>query len=450
MTLCSKTSAPLSSTIGTLYRYFTICYNFDGYGKPLNHRVLRRGKIKVFLNLKGMIKINHAFFRIIIIFCSFSIFLTGCKKEQKPPPPPPVVEVMEVIQKDVPIQHEWVGTTDGMVNATIRAQVTGYLIRQYYKEGDMVKKGQVLFAIDPRSFQAALDQTMGDLARQEAQYENARANLARVRPLAEQNALSKKDLDDSIGAEQSALAAVTAARAAVEKARLDLGFTKITSLIDGMAGLARAQVGDLIGPAQAGELTTVSTINPIKVYFTISEAAYIDFVKQFSSEAELLAHARKLKLELVLADGSLYPYTGTVYAFDREVNVKTGTLRVAGLFPNPASLLRPGQFVSVRVLVGTRKGALLVPQRAVTELQGIYQVAVLGTDNRIDIRTVKTGDIVGQLWIIDEGLKPGERIVVEGVQKVKQGIAVTAKPFVPGVPPDQETSSARRPPAAGH
>jgi len=392
---------------------------------------------------------GHAFFRIIIIFCSVSLFLAGCKKEQKPAPPPPVVEVMEVIQRDIPIQHEWVGTTDGMVNATIRAQVTGYLIRQNYKEGDLVKKGQVLFEIDPRPFQAALDQAKGALAQQEAQYENARANLARVRPLAEQNALSKKDLDDSIGTEQSALAAVTAAKAAVEKARLDLGFTKITSLIDGMAGLARAQVGDLIGPAQAGELTTVSTINPIKVYFTISEQAYIDFMKQFSSEAAFLEHARKLELELVLAEGSLYPYKGTIYAYDREVNVRTGTLRVAALFPNPADLLRPGQFVSVRVLLGTKKGALLVPQRAVTELQGSYQVAVLGTDNRIDIRTVKAGDLAGSFWIIDEGLKPGERIVVEGVQKVKQGIAVTAKPFVPGVPLNHETSPARRSPAAG-
>src|SRR5208337_751650 len=282
-----------------------------------------------------------ALFRIAFIFCcSIFIFLTGCKKEQKPAPPPPVVEVLEVIQKDVPIRHEWVGTTDGMVNATIRAQVTGYLIRQNYKEGDMVKKGQVLFEIDPRPFQAAFDQTMGDLARQEAQYENARANLARVRPLAEQNALSKKDLDDSIGAEQSALAAVTAARATVDKARLDLGFTKITSLIDGMAGLAKAQVGDLIGPAQAGELTTVSTINPIKVYFTVTEQAYIDFVKQFSSEAAFLEGARKLKLELILTEGSLYPYKGTIYAFDREVNLRTGTLRVAALFPNPVNLLR--------------------------------------------------------------------------------------------------------------
>jgi len=388
-------------------------------------------------------------FRTIIIFCFVSIFLAGCKKEQKTPPQPPVVEVMEVIQKDVPIQHEWVGTTDGMVNATIRAQVTGYLIRQNYKEGDLVKKGQVLFEIDPRSFQAALDQANGVLAQQEAQYENARANLARVRTLAAQNALSKKDLDDSIGAEQSILAAVTAARAAVEKAKLDLGFTKITSLIDGMAGIAKAQVGDLLGPAQAGALTTVSTINPIKVYYTISEKAYIDFMKQFPSAAEGLEHARKLELELILADGSLYQYKGRIYAYARAVNVRTGTLQVAGLFPNPGNLLRPGQFVSVRVLAGTKKRALLVPQRAVTELQGSYQVAVLGADNRIDIRSVKVGDTIGTLWIIDEGLKPGEKIVVEGVQKVKQGITVTAKPFVLGNPPDQDTSPAPRSPATG-
>ncbi len=392
---------------------------------------------------------SHSFFRVIIIFCSVSIFLAGCKKEAKPSPPPPVVKVMEVIQKDIPIEHEWVGTTDGMVNATIRAQVTGYLIRQDYTEGDLVKKGQVLFEIDPRPFQAVLDQTLGDLARREAQYEDARANLARVRPLAEQNALSKKDLDDAVGAEQSALADVTAARAAVEKARLDLGFTKITSLIDGMAGLAKAQVGDLIGPAQAGELTTVSTIDPIKVYYNVNEQAYIDFMKRFSSRAAGLEEARKLDIELFLADGSHYPYKGTFYAIDRQVDVRTGTLRVAALFPNSRDLLRPGQFVSVHVLVGTKKGALLVPQRAVTELQGGYQVAVLGADNRIDIRTVKTGDMVGPLWTIDEGLKPKERVVVEGVQKVKQGMAVTTKPFVQAVQPDQETSPARRPPASG-
>jgi membrane fusion protein (multidrug efflux system) len=340
------------------------------------------------------------------------------------------VEIAEVIRKDIPIVHEWVGTADGLVNATIRAQVTGYLIRQDYHEGDPVKKGQLLFEIDPRPFRAALDQAQGILAQMEALHENARANLARVKPLASQNALSKKDLDDAISAEGSARAQVVTARAAVEKARLDLSFTQITSLIDGIAGLARAQVGDLVGPAvQGGELTTVSTINPIKIYYTVNEQAYIAFMKRFSSEAAGLEEARKLRIDLILGDGSLYPYAGRFYAIDRQVDVRTGTLRVAALFPNPTNLLRPGQFVRVRVLVGTKRGACLIPQRSVMELQGSYQVAVVGPDNKVDIRTVKPGERVGLLWVIDEGLKAGDRVVAEGIQKVKEGISVKPKPF---------------------
>jgi membrane fusion protein (multidrug efflux system) len=266
----------------------------------------------------------------------------------------------------------------------------------------------------------------------EAVYENARANLARVQPLAAQNALSKKDLDDAIASERSAKAQVIAARAAVENARLNLGFTKITSLIDGIAGLAKAQVGDLIGPAvQGGELTTVSTINPIKIYYTINEQAYINFMRRFSSEAAGLEEAKKLRIEILLGDGSLYPYVGKFYAIDRQVDVRTGTFRVAALFPNPTNLLRPGQFVKVRVLIGTRKGALLVPQRAVIELQGGYQVAVVGSDDKVEIRPVKPGERVDSLWAIDEGLKPNERVVVEGLQKVKQGISVKPRPFAP-------------------
>jgi membrane fusion protein (multidrug efflux system) len=329
--------------------------------------------------------------------------------EKPAPPRAPEVEVVQVIQQDVPIVHEWVGTADGLVNATIRAQVTGYLVRQDYKEGDLVKKGQLLFEIDPRPLQAALDQANGELARQEAQHANAKANLDRVKPLADLNAVSKKDLDDAFGAEQATMAAVIAARAAVENARFNLGFTRVTSLIDGMAGLARAQVGDLVGPAaQGGELTTVSTINPIKVRYTVNEQAYIDFMRRFSSEAAGLQEARKLVIELFLADGSRYPFKGTFYAIDRQVDVRTGTLRVEALFPNPRHLLRPGQFGRVHVHIGTKKGALLVPQRAVTELQGSYQVAVVGADNRVDIRPVKAGERVGSLWVIDDWLKPGE------------------------------------------
>jgi membrane fusion protein (multidrug efflux system) len=366
------------------------------------------------------------------LLISLVLFITSACHKEKPagPPPAPEVEVAQVVRKDIPIVHEWVGTADGLVNATIRAQVTGYLIRQAYHEGDLVKKGQLLFEIDPRPFRAALDQAVGVLAQMEALHENARANLARVKPLAAQNALSKKDLDDAVSAEGSARAQVISEKAAVEKARLDLGFTRITSLINGMAGLARAQVGDLVGPTvQGGELTTVSTINPIKIYYTINEQAYIAFMKRFSSEAAGLEEAKKLRIELILGDGSLYSHAGRFFAIDRQVDVRTGTIRVAALFPNPTNILRPGQFVRVRVLIGRRQGALLIPQRSVMELQGSYQAAVVGPDNKVEFRTVKTGERVGPLWVIDEGLKPGERVVAEGLQKVKEGILVKPKPF---------------------
>lgn len=398
-------------------------------------------------------KLFVRFFILMIVGVVF-IFPAGCRKEQKTLTSPPVVEVTEVMQKDVPIVRERVGTTDGLVNATIRAQVTGYLNKQEYTEGDLVKKGQVLFEIDPRPFQAALDQAKGTLTQLEAQYENARANLARVKPLAEENALSQKDLDDAIGAERSAKAAVVAAEAAVEKARLDLGFTKIISPIDGIAGLAKAQVGNLVGPTQTGELTTVSTIDPIKVYYMVNEQALIDFMKMFPSKTAVVDQAKKFVFELVLGDNSVYPYKGKFYAMDRQVDVRTGTVRVAALFPNPNYPLRPGEFVRVLVTIGTKKGALVVPQRAVTELQGSFQVAVVGVDNHVEIRTVKAGDRFGSLWVIDEGLKPGERIVVEGVQKVKQDMTVVPNPFVPASTTPaagQETSSttAEGQPAAG-
>jgi len=385
-----------------------------------------------------------------LLACFSLICFSSCRKENPHAPRVQEVEVVQVIQKDVPIVHEWVGTADGLVNATIRAQVTGYLIRQNYKEGDVVKTGQLLFEIDPRSFQAALDQAKGELTRQEAQHANAKANLDRIKPLAAQNAVSKKDLDDAIGTEQSTLAAVIAAKAAVENARLNLAFTRVTSPIDGMAGFARAQVGDLVGPsAQGGDLATVSTIDPIKVRYTVTEQAYVEFMRRFSSEADGLAEARKLEIELFLADGSLYPFKGTFYAIGRQVAVRTGTIRVEALFPNPRNLLRPGQFARVHVHIGTRKGALLVPQRAVIELQGGYQVAVVGADNRADIRTVKTGDRVGSLWVIEEGLKPGEQVVAEGVQKVKQGELVSPMPFALKTSGEPPVQSADRPAASG-
>ena len=350
------------------------------------------------------------------------IFVSGCAKEEKAVPQTPEVEVVDVVQKDVPVYSVWVGTTDGLVNATIRAQVTGYLIKQNYKEGDAVKKDQVLFEIDPRPFRAVLDQTKAELARQQARWDTAKANLKRIRPLAEQNAVSKRDLDNAVGMEQETYAAVLSTEAAVEKAKLDLGFTKITSPIDGIAGIAKAQIGDLVGPGQIEELTTVSTVDPIKVYVPISEQEYLKAMEKPAAENQ------KVTLELILADGSSYPYKGEIAFADRQVDVKTGTIRVAAIFPNPGNLLRPGQFARIRAATKVRQGALLVPQRAVTELQGSYQVAVVGPDNKINIRPVKVAERIGSLWIITEGLKPEERVVAEGIQKVREGMLVVPKP----------------------
>lgn len=347
----------------------------------------------------------------------------GCSKGPQEAPAPPTVEVMTVIQKDVPVYSEWIGTLDGLVNATIRAQVQGYLIKQNYKEGDYVRTGQILFEIDPRTFQAALDQAKGELEAQQARWTTAKANLARIKPLAAQNAVSKKDLDDSMGTEQSARAAVFSAQAKVDKAQLDLGFTKVTSPVDGIAGLAKAQIGNLVGPGGMEELTTVSTVNPIKVYIQVSEQEYLTAGRAGEKRAQ------NVKGELILADGSVYPYKGTFGFADRQIDVKTGTIKVACIFPNPGNFLRPGQYGKVRVATSVRKDALLIPQRAVAEVQGKYMVAVVGADNKADIRPVKTAERVDSLWVILEGLKPGEKVVVEGIQKVRPGSPVNPKPF---------------------
>jgi len=375
----------------------------------------------------------------------------GCQKEEKAGPSgPPTVEVVEVIQKDVPIYYEWVGTLDGFVNATIRAQVTGYLVKQNYGDGDLVKKGQVLFEIDPRTFEAALAQAKGTLDEskagvemQEARWATAKANLARVKPLAEQNAVSQKDLDDAVGTEQStrasvvsAQASVAAAQAAVDKAQLDLGFTKIISPIDGIAGIAKAQIGNLVGPGSTEELTTVSTVDPIKVYASISEQEYLKAAEKQNVQRE------KMPLELVLADGSVYPRRGEVAFADRQMDVRTGTIRVASIFPNPNNMLRPGQFARIRAEIEVKKGALVIPQRSVTELQGKYLVAVVGSDNKVAIRPVKAGARFGMLWVIDQGLRAGEKVVAEGIQKVRDEMVVNPKPFAveaPAVPAAAQT-----------
>lgn len=344
-------------------------------------------------------------------------------------PPPPEVLVADVVEKTVPVYQEFVATMDGLVNATILAQVQGYLMKQNYQEGSLVKKGDLLFEIDPRPFQASLDVAKAILARHQAILQTAQASLKRILPLAAANAVSQKDKDDAIGSVQAAEAQVLASQAEVRKAQLDLSFTKITSPIDGIAGAAKAQIGDLVGTPQAQTLTSVSKVNPIKVYVPISEREYLQAVER--SKQAKQPGAEKISFDLILVDGSTWPEKGTFAFADRQVDPQTGTIRVAILFPNPNNVLRPGQFAKVRALMKTETGALMVPQRAVGELQGIYQVAVVEADNTVRLRNVKVGERIGEMWVISEGLKPGERVIAEGTQKVREGVKVSPKPFTP-------------------
>jgi membrane fusion protein (multidrug efflux system) len=342
-------------------------------------------------------------------------------------PPPPEVLVADVVEKTVPVYQEFVATMDGLVNATILAQVQGYLMKQNYQEGSLVKKGDLLFEIDPRPFQASLDVAKAILARHQAILQTAQASLKRILPLAAANAVSQKDKDDAIGSVQAAEAQVLASQAEVRKAQLDLSFTKITSPIEGIAGAAKAQIGDLVGTPQAQTLTSVSKVNPIKVYVPISEREYLQAVER--SKQAKQPEAEKISFDLILVDGSAWPEKGTFAFADRQVDPQTGTIRVAILFPNPNNVLRPGQFAKVRALMKTETGALMVPQRAVGELQGIYQVAVVEADNTVRLRNVKVGERIGEMWVISEGLKPGERVIAEGTQKVREGVKVSPKPF---------------------
>ena len=359
------------------------------------------------------------------------LIATACEKQKATPPPTPTVEVVSVAQRDVPIYMEWIGSLDGAVNAVIRPQVTGYLIRQSYREGDLVKQGQPLFEIDPRTFEAAVEEAKGLRAQQVARFETAKANLARIKPLAAVNAVSQKDLDDATGAHLSAKAQLEAAEASLKTAKLNLGFTKITSPVTGIAGIAKAQIGDLLSPSMTTELTTVSVVDPIKAYFNISEREYLKI-----ANAAIAAGSKpeRVPLELFLVDGSLYPHPGKTSVLNRQVDVSTGTFKVAALFPNPDNLLRPGQYGKVRATMAVDKGALLVPQRAVTEVQGKYLVAVVGADNKVDIRPVMVGERIGSDWIISKGLQPGEQVIAEGTQKVRPGATVNPKPFVAEAP----------------
>jgi len=386
------------------------------------------------------------------------------------PPPPVEVSVVSVRQADVPIYKEWIGTLDGFVNADIKAEISGYLTEQAYTEGTFVKKGQLLFQIDPRPYQADLDQAAGRLAQAEGQLEQARAQLAqaeaqvavaeanqrrvqldvdRYTPLAQQQAITQQDLDNALQNNMAAkaqlqaaqaqvktsqaqitaaIAAVQSAKAAVETASINLGFTRLRSPIDGLPGIALQQVGALVSPA-SGPVTTVSTVDPIKVYFTASEQEYLDFARRYPTAEKRRAQTATLELELILADGTTHPHKGKFYFADRQVDVRTGAIRLAALFPNPGESLRPGQYGRIRTATQTRHGALLVPQQPVIDLQGTRQLAVVDSSNTVTVRPVQVGETVAHDWIINDGVTPGERVVVDGLQKVRMGSRVAPKPF---------------------
>src|SRR5246127_1216208 len=354
---------------------------------------------------------------------------TGCgKKQVVSAGGPPEVEVAAVVQQDVPLYTECISTLDGYVNAQIQPQVTGYLMKQNYTEGTIVHEGQVLFEIDPRPFDAALQQAKGQLAQAEAQLGKTRLDVARDTPLAKESAIPQAQLDNDIQAHEAAQAMVAAAKAQVDQAQLNLDFTKVRSLVNGVAGLAKGQIGDLVGPTTI--LTTVSQIEPIKAYFAISEQEYLKFADRISAVAEGRARAGERKvLELVLADGTVYPHKGGVVLADRQVDVKTGTIRIAGAFDNPGGVLRPGMFGRVRAVTGIAKAALLVPQRSVVEAQGSYSVVVVDSNNQASIRPVKMGERVGQMWVITDGIQAGEQVIAEGMQKAKEGSTVRPKQF---------------------
>jgi membrane fusion protein (multidrug efflux system) len=353
-------------------------------------------------------------------------FAAGCQNKSAPPAPaPPEVRFITLTPTNLPVFEEWIGTLDGFVNAQIRAQVTGYLLTQNYTEGSRLNCGELLFQIDPRPFQAALDQAQAKLAQDQAQAGKTELDVKRYTPLAKEQAISQEELDDAVQANLGAIAQVKADEAAVTNAQLNLGYTKITSPVDGLAGIALAQIGDLLSPS-SGLLTTVSTLNPIKVYFQISEQSYLNFWRHHTTGS---GAETNLELALIFADNSIYPARGKFLFADRQVNSNTGTLQIVGTFPNPDYLLRPGQYGRVRAQTMALTNALLVPQRAVTELQGAYQVSLVNSTNGVHLQNVKVGEQIGPDWVIQSGLQAGDHVVVEGTQKVKEGMVVNPQPF---------------------
>ena len=361
---------------------------------------------------------------VLAVALATTLAASACARKEASAPAPVQVEVVPVVQKDVPIVGEWIGTLDGSVNADIRPKVEGYVLRQLYKEGQFVRRHTLLFEIDPRQFRAALEQARGSLARAEAQAANAAKDVERFTPLAAQRAISQQELDHALSAERDGKGAVASAQAAVDQAALNLGWTRVTSPIDGIVGIARTQVGDLVSPQSV--MATVSTVDPIRVTIGISEREYLERAASIN-RASYPTTEEGPALELMLEDGSVFPAKGRAVLVDRDVNVKTGTLTVKGFFPNPQNILRPGQYARIRAELGLRPGALLVPQRAVSELQGGSRVAVAGADGKADIRSVVLGPRTGDLWVVEKGLQAGDNVIVTGLQYLRPGTPVAIK-----------------------
>ena len=361
----------------------------------------------------------------------FGLLVSSCsRKAPQVAPGAPEVLVTTVTPRDVPRVLERVATLDGFINANINAQVQGYIVSRDYQEGSVVKKGDLLFTIDPRPFQAALAQAKGTLARDKANQVKAEADRKRAIDLFNKKVISDQERDTFIAAADSTTASVEADEAAVKTAEINLGYTKVTAPIDGVVGFANNQVGDLVGPS-TGPLTTMSQIDPIKAIVTVGEEPFTAFVTRHPDATDRNAYIKTLDFQLILGNGEVYPHKGKFYALDRSLDPRTGSIRYYVTFPNPGNILRPGQFGNVRFVADMKKGAMVIPQEAVNELQGSYQVAVVGDDNKVSIRPVKMGERIGAMWEVLEGLKPGDKVVVQGLQKAHEGSTVTTKDWTP-------------------
>jgi membrane fusion protein (multidrug efflux system) len=384
----------------------------------------------------------HRIFVLVLVLAGPLGFALGCSKPAPPPPPPPEVKAAQVLQRDVPIYVEAIGQTRGSTEIEVRARVEGFIQTVDFQEGNPVRKGQLLYTIDPRPLEATLAQAKGSLAQAEAELARARQDVARYEPLVAENAIPKEQYDTAVAVQRAQEAAVEAAKAAAQRAQIDLGYTKVLAPEDGLAGKTEVYPGTLVGRGQSTLLTHISQIETIHVRFTIAERDYLYFARRRQERSGSVAPGASLPFELVLADGSVLPNPGRLVFVDRNVDPQTGTILMEAAFPNPGWIVRPGQYARVRAAVDLKKGAILVPQRAVSELQGIYNVAVVGGDDTVEVRMVTPAQRIGSLWVIESGLKAGERVVVEGVQKVRPGVKV--KPEVVTI----EQESVTAPPAA--